>query len=77
METTMLQIVPKTPPPAEVRSHCPDCQGELAILRIIPGRGGSEYWTMRCTDCGGVHLDIVKARKEHAAPQPAQDTANS
>jgi uncharacterized Zn finger protein len=42
-------------------SNCPDCTGALAVLRIIPGRGGAEYWTMRCTRCGGIHLDIIKA----------------
>jgi uncharacterized Zn finger protein len=72
----MLRLVPKVPPPA-VRSHCPDCDAELAILRIIAGRGGAEYWTLRCTECGGIHLDIVKGRKEQAALQPAEDTANS
>jgi len=41
-------------------STCPDCSASLAVLRIIPGRAGAEYWTMRCTRCGGVHLDIVK-----------------
>lgn len=43
-----------------VLSACPDCSAALAMLRIIPGRGGAEYWTMRCTSCGGIHLDIVK-----------------
>jgi uncharacterized Zn finger protein len=43
-----------------VLSNCPDCSASLAVLRIIPGRAGAEYWTMRCTRCGGVHLDIVK-----------------
>jgi hypothetical protein len=42
-----------------VLSSCPDCTASLAVLRIIPGRAGAEYWTMRCTDCGGIHLDIV------------------
>ena len=42
------------------RSTCPECKGRLAVLRIIAGRAGSEYWTMRCTRCGGNHLDIVK-----------------
>ena len=42
-------------------TNCPDCQAGLAVLRIIPGRAGAEYWTMRCTKCGGIHLDIVKA----------------
>jgi Zn finger protein HypA/HybF involved in hydrogenase expression len=45
---------------APVRSNCPDCSGRLTVLRIIPGRSDSEYWTMRCTHCGGIHLDIVK-----------------
>ena len=45
---------------APVRSQCPDCSGRLTVLRIIPGRARSEYWTMRCTSCGGIHLDILK-----------------
>jgi hypothetical protein len=32
----------------------------MAVLRVIAGKAGSEYWTMRCTRCAGVHLDIVK-----------------
>jgi uncharacterized Zn finger protein len=44
-----------------VLSNCPDCGTSLAVLRIIPGRAGAEYWTMRCTRCGGIHLDIIKA----------------
>ncbi|MEH2613942.1 hypothetical protein [Bradyrhizobium sp. AZCC 1693] len=43
-----------------VLSNCPDCCASLAVLRVIPGRAGAEYWTMRCTRCGGIHLDIVK-----------------
>ena len=49
---------PSSPPP--VRSECPQCHGELTILRVIGGRAGSEYWTQRCTRCGGIHLDIVQ-----------------
>jgi hypothetical protein len=45
---------------APVRSKCPDCSGRLTVLRIIPGRAASEYWTMRCVGCGGIHLDILK-----------------
>ena len=50
-----------------VRSNCPDCRSRLSVLRIIPGRAGSEYWTLRCTRCGGIHLDIIKAE----LPEPA------
>jgi len=45
-------------------TNCPDCQADLTVLRIIPGRAGAEYWTMRCTRCGGIHLDIVAAKSE-------------
>ncbi|CAN7444715.1 zinc ribbon domain-containing protein [Bradyrhizobium sp. LjRoot220] len=45
----------------QVMSNCPQCTAPLAVLRIIPGKAGAEYWTMRCTKCGGIHLDIVKA----------------
>ena len=44
-------------------SACPQCSAGLVVLKIIPGRigrGGCEYWTLRCTRCGGIHLDIVE-----------------
>jgi uncharacterized Zn finger protein len=69
----MLHLVPKAPAPT-VKSNCPDCDAELMILRIISGRGGAEYWTLRCIECGGIHLDIVKGKKEL---QPAGDAASS
>jgi uncharacterized Zn finger protein len=47
-----------------VLSNCPQCTAGLVVLRIISGRAGSEYWTMRCTKCGGIHLDIVKPRAQ-------------
>ena len=43
---------------APVRSKCPDCSGRLTVLRIIPGRAASEYWTMRCVGCGGIDLEF-------------------
>jgi DNA-directed RNA polymerase subunit M/transcription elongation factor TFIIS len=43
------------------RTHCPDCDAELVVLRVIGGRADCEYWTMRCARCGGIHLHIVKA----------------
>jgi uncharacterized Zn finger protein len=46
-----------------VRSECPECSGSLAVMRVFGGKARSEYWTLRCTRCGGIHLDIVK-------PQP-------
>lgn len=49
-----------------VLSNCPDCSASLAVLRIIPGRAGAEYWTMRCMRCGGIHMDIVKAAPARA-----------
>ena len=58
---------PVTSSSRQVMSDCPECSAELAVLRIIPGKAGCEYWTMRCTKCGGIHLDIVKAD----SPAPA------
>ena len=60
---------PETRPAARsaVRTNCPDCMAHLTVLRIIPGRAGAEYWTLRCTRCGGIHLDIIKAGNEAAS----------
>lgn len=46
----------------KVLATCPECDGDLTVLRVIGGRAGCEYWTMRCTDCGGIHLDILEPR---------------
>jgi uncharacterized Zn finger protein len=48
------------PRSSTVLSNCPQCDANLVVLRVIGGKAGSEYWTMRCTKCGGIHLDIVK-----------------
>jgi uncharacterized Zn finger protein len=53
-----------------VLTNCPLCNADLAVLRVIPGRSGSEYWTLRCTRCGGIHLDIVKTPSPSAAIEP-------
>jgi uncharacterized Zn finger protein len=47
-------------PSTKVLSSCPQCHARLVILRVIAGSAGAEYWTLRCTSCGGIHLDIVK-----------------
>jgi hypothetical protein len=54
--------------PADVRSNCPDCEGQLRVLRVIGGRAGAEYWTMRCVSCGGIHLDIVSGPATSPVP---------
>jgi uncharacterized Zn finger protein len=59
---------PGKPAPPAILSNCPECDAGLAVLRVIGGRAGAEYWTMQCTECGGIHLDIVKpAPGPHAA----------
>lgn len=74
MTAAMPQPEPALTPRAAmaVRSNCPQCDAELAVLRVIGGRGGAEYWTMRCTQCGGIHLDIVNASPP---PRTMQDSA--
>jgi hypothetical protein len=64
----MSEFETRPPVRSAVRTNCPDCKAHLTVLRIIPGRAGSEYWTLRCTRCGGIHLDIIGAVAE---PQPA------
>jgi hypothetical protein len=54
-----LEAIPARPLAAAMRSNCPQCDAHLTVMRVIPGRS-SEYWTLRCTRCGGIHLDIVK-----------------
>jgi hypothetical protein len=61
-------------PARSVSSKCPECDGDLAVLRVIGGRAGCEYWAMRCSDCGGIHLDIVEPRvaaEDDEGPLPA------
>jgi hypothetical protein len=53
------ECAPALPPPAPFLNNCPECDAELALLRAIPGRA-AEYWAMRCTGCGGIHLNIVE-----------------
>jgi ssDNA-binding Zn-finger/Zn-ribbon topoisomerase 1 len=57
----MLHLVPKIAYSTAVRTRCPDCEGNLAVLRVISGRAGAEYWATQCTECKGVHLDILKS----------------
>jgi uncharacterized Zn finger protein len=61
---TRLQAQVRPATSQSVRSECPDCKASLAVLRVIGGRADCEYWTMRCTRCGGIHLDIVKTSTE-------------
>lgn len=64
---------PATPSSRQVMSNCPQCSASLVVLRIIPGKAGAEYWTMRCTRCGGIHLDIVKAAAPAATAVDSSD----
>ncbi len=74
MVAPLPHVEPEQPPASTpVMSNCPQCDAELAVLRIIAGRGGAEYWTMRCTKCGGIHLDIVQSA---APPRPVQDSGD-
>jgi uncharacterized Zn finger protein len=51
---------PDRPQPSRTaRGDCPQCRGPLAVMRVTGGRE-VDYWTMRCTRCGGIHQDVVK-----------------
>ena len=62
-----LEIGQSPPPRPPLLSNCPQCSAGLVVMSIVTGRasrGGCEYWTMRCTGCGGIHLDIVNSKAE-------------
>ena len=66
----------RSPRPPPVLSNCPQCSAGLVVLSIIPGRtgrGGCEYWTMRCTGCGGIHLDIVNSKGAEGSVEDTDD----
>ena len=67
----MLETESKTATPGlpTVLSDCPQCDAELAVLSVISGRAGAEYWALQCTECNGIHLDIVQP-PVHTASQP-------
>jgi uncharacterized Zn finger protein len=65
------EIKPTPSPARPVLSNCPQCHARLAILRVIAGKACAEYWTMRCTRCGGIHLDIVKPSADAALADPS------
>ncbi len=58
---SQVETEPDRPRTRPVLSNCPQCGGTLAVLRVIGGRASSEYWTLRCTHCGGIHLNILNA----------------
>jgi uncharacterized Zn finger protein len=68
-----IETEPSSSRPPPVRSDCPQCAAHLVVLRVIGGRrAGVEYWTMRCTRCGGIHLEIVSpAALEDSTDTPA------
>jgi uncharacterized Zn finger protein len=41
--------------PEPSRPCCPRCQASPTVQRIVPGRPGFEYWTLRCRKCGNVY----------------------
>jgi uncharacterized Zn finger protein len=65
------EIKPTPSPARPVLSKCPQCHAHLAILRVIAGKAGAEYWTMHCTGCGGIHMDIVKPSAASVLVEPS------
>jgi hypothetical protein len=57
---TQLEAGQLSQPLPTVRSHCPECQGRLSVLRVFGSRKASEYWTLQCNRCHSIHLDIIK-----------------
>jgi len=62
-----LEVVPTTS--TQLLSACPECSGGMALLKIIPAAqaAAAAILDMRCTRCGGIHLDIVEQAGAPAA----------
>jgi uncharacterized Zn finger protein len=74
MAAPMPRCEPEPAPASRpVLSNCPQCNATLAVLSVIPGRAGAEYWTLQCTRCGGIHLDIINGASAAAVPQESGD----
>jgi transcription elongation factor Elf1 len=55
------QLTDRLSPRQTQRPRCPQCQSQMRIQSVAPGRRGFEYWTLRCTKCGLVHEAQVPA----------------
>jgi transcription elongation factor Elf1 len=42
--------------PLSREPNCPMCQARMKVLRTVAGRPGFEHWTLRCENCGLVHV---------------------
>jgi uncharacterized Zn finger protein len=71
----MPHVEPRSTPPASkpVISSCPQCSGSLVVMHIAPGTTNSEYWTLRCTRCGGIHLDVVSTAPNDTVPTESDE----
>jgi hypothetical protein len=49
------QLTNKLSPRHIVQPRCPMCQAQMDVQRVLLGRPGFEYWTLRCTKCGLIH----------------------
>jgi hypothetical protein len=45
------QLANKLSPREIVRPQCPVCEARMELLRVVPGRLGFEYRTLRCVEC--------------------------
>lgn len=65
MRTTAMAQPLHRPIMSTVLSRCRHCNGELAVLSVINGRAGLEYWALQCIACHGVDLDIIEPPTRH------------
>jgi hypothetical protein len=45
----------RPPAPSFRTTQRPRCQASPIVQRMVPGRPGFEYWTLRCTKCGNIY----------------------
>ena len=69
MSDDLMSRAPAPSPRTTQRPRCPRCQASPIVQRIVPGRPGFEYWTLRCRKCGNIYDTQVHIEPMRSEPK--------
>jgi uncharacterized Zn finger protein len=69
MSDDLMSRAPEPSSRTTPRPRCPRCQASPTVQRIIQGRPGVEYWTLRCTKCGNIYETQVHIESFRSEPK--------
>jgi uncharacterized Zn finger protein len=69
MSDDPMSRAPEPSPRTTQRPRCLRCQASPTVQRIVQGRPGFEYWTLRCTKCGSVYDTQVHIEPMRSEPK--------